>query len=93
MLFLVNLLLEKAINDDKLANFLIIPALGNTKLPPKEDFEGVSPLLVQKYNDIEEAEWADDYYGCAWRQSEYRAVLGDFLRDGTVQKDWRVPNR
>ena len=80
---------------------LIIPHLLHEPLPEKPEFtdgheflpEEEQDKILNKLGDIEGAEWAHEYYGCGWNQHQYRCVLTDFLREGTVQRNWMVPNR
>ena len=54
----------------------------------QEDLAKMSERLL----DIEDAEWAYEYYSFAWYQHQYRRVLYDFKKESTVQRDWSVPN-
>ena len=81
---------------------LIIPYFLGSPLPEssseesdEEQYDLEAELQSEKiYFAKEDAQWAHDYYGCAWRQSQYRRVLQEFKGDGTVQRgDGTIPNR
>ena len=84
----------------KCRNNLIIPHLHCEPLPEKPKLTGAEGLLpddlqdkiLNNLHDIKEAEWAFEYYACGWNQHQYRYVLEDFLKEGTVQRDWMIPN-
>ena len=81
---------------------LIISCLRGEKLPEPEFMYGTQAYnslpweeqnhVLLKFSEIQNAKGAYNYYGCGWNQHQYRYVLEDFLREGTVQRDWKTPN-